>query len=835
MGRSYYACPQVDALVRTPIPGVALDMLFLVAIQGAAVIVLGKFLHLFLRRYNQPSAVSQILAGVAVGGMGLRSAIVHVDVDNVEDMYGSYISAARLIYVFLVGLDLDLAALQNATRRCVAFTYAIVAASLLVAAIVSSGLYGSMMHSPVRTPELLAATLMVALTNTSSISVARIAGELNLTVTENGRLVVASAIATNLICVLGDGVLSSTALNKVKKTQDIYLGSPQITKGFLALGVAGAAVWLVRPAVTRVNARNVGRHHVRTRDLAAMLAALWCVSNVPQVLGFDGLPTSLALGLAFPREGPAARSVADALGPPVNGVVLPFYFATIGMRLDFNAMSGAIIVPGVLLTLLGLFGKAVGAAAAAPYLDIPVSDALRYSVLLNVKGHVDTMNMKFAKSEGVWAEQALYAMIIGNLISTLIAGPAAAAVLRKEKEAYRTRHQAVESVTSGVTQEEEEDDEENPLPQELRMCACVHSAHAAPGVLSLVELLVSAPQAQPAINVLHFFEVQQQQPRGGDTDDDEEEETRNDAVTEMNTVVDVFARATGVSFRQVDVVRRGAAKDAQVACRRAAEAHAALLLLPSYKEQRYDGRMACRLEERRQLNHHVLACAPCSVGLLVDRPYRSSSGAGASFQTPTSLLPPDTGGRTLLHPCSDRAVAHVVAALFFGGPDDREAVSVGARLAEHPTIGLTVFRFVQRSTYDSVTSSASGARSRRDDLVVPTAGEEGDVDERFLWRFYENYASREMAMYVEKVVETPADVVETLQGMAGMFSLVIVGRGGRQPVELMAGLERWAEAGGELGPVAEILASIESMEMGSVLVMQQHKVALMPSSSCPRR
>ncbi|GJN15495.1 hypothetical protein PR202_gb02416 [Eleusine coracana subsp. coracana] len=839
MGRSYYACPQVDALVRTPIPGVALDMLFLVAIQGAAVIVLGKFLHLFLRRYNQPSAVSQILAGVAVGGMGLRSAIVHVDVDNVEDMYGGYISAARLMYVFLVGLDLDLAALQNATRRCVAFTYAIVAASLLVAAIVSSGLYGSMMHSPVRTPELLAATLMVALTNTSSISVARIAGELNLRVTENGRLVVASAIATNLICVLGDGVLSSTALNKVKKTQDIYLGSPQITKGFLALAVAGAAVWAVRPAVIRVNARNVGRHHVRTRDLAAMLTALWCVSNVPQLLGFDGLPTSLALGLAFPREVPAARSVADALGPPVNGVVLPFLLRTIGMRLDFNAMSGAIIVPGVLLTLLGLFGKAVGAAAAAPYLDIPVSDALRYSVLLNVKGHVDTMNMKFAKLEGVWAEQALYAMIIGNLISTLIAGPAAAAVLRKEKEAYRTRHQAVESVTSGGVTQEEEEEEEDPLPQELRMCACVHSAHAAPGVLSLAELLVSAPQAQPAIHVLHFFEVQQQQqqPRGAsdDSDDDEEEQTP-DAVTEMNTVVDVFARATGVSFRQVDVVRRGAAKDAQVACRRAAEAHTALLILPCYKEQRYDGRMACRLEERRQLNHHVLACAPCSVGLLVDRPYRSSSGAGATFQTPTSLLPPDTGGRTLLHPCSDRAVAHVVAALFFGGPDDREAVSVGARLAEHPTIGLTVFRFVQRSTYDSVTSSTSRARSRRDDVVVPTAGEEGDVDERFLWRFYENYASREMAMYVEKVVETPADVVETLQGMAGMFSLVIVGRGGRQPVELMAGLERWAEAGGELGPVAEILASIESMEMGSVLVMQQHKVALMPSAaSCPRR
>ncbi|KAG2580558.1 hypothetical protein PVAP13_6NG355300 [Panicum virgatum] len=814
MARSLPICPQIDTAALTRIPGVSLDMLFLVVLQALAVIFLAKFLHLFLRRYNQPSAVSQILAGVAVGGMGLRNAIVHVDVDDVEDMYGGYIAAARVVYMFLVGLDLDLGALRNATRRCAALAYATVAASLLVAAVVSSGMYGSMMHSPVKTPELLAATLMLALTNTSSITVARVAGELNLTASENGRLVVAAAIITNLICVVGDGLLSSTTLAREKMSQDMYRGSPQIRKGFLALAVAGVAVWRVRPMVTRINRRNAGQHHVRGRDLATILLAIWFISSFQQLLGFDGMPTSLALGMAFPREGPAARTVADALVAPVNGVVLPFYFATIGMRLDYNSMSGAIIVPGMLLTLLGLVGKAVGAAAASSYLNIPVSEALRYSVLLNVKGHVDTMNMKFAKSEGVWAEQALYAMIIGNLISTILAGPAAAAVLRREKEEYRTRHQAVESLGP---------------EQELRMLACAHGAHAAPGILSLVELLVSAPHEQPAVPVLHFFEVPRDRSTGTRTpyhqrtrDDDK---GGPDAVTQMNRVVDVFSRATGVYFRQVDVVSLGAAKDAAAFCRATEDAHAGLVLLPCYKEQRFDGKMACRLEERWKLNAEVLARAPCTVGLLVDRPYRHS---GTSFQTPIGIAP--ESGRTLVHPCSDRTVTHVIAAVFVGGPDDREAVSLACRLAEHPTIGLTVFRFVKRSTYDTVTSSASRAYAGAGD-ELDIEFQEGDVDERFLWRFYERYASRELALYVEKVVESPADVVETLEGMAGMFSLVVVGRGGRQPAELMAGLERWAEAGSEIGPVAEILASNESLEMGSVLVMQQHTVALTPTSS----
>ncbi|KAM0836444.1 hypothetical protein ACQ4PT_062324 [Festuca glaucescens] len=756
---SYYSCSHpVDTLGWTPIPGIALDTLFLVVIQALAVIVLSSLFHSFLRRYNQPTAISQILAGMVVGGMGIRNAIVHVDVDNVEDMYNGYISAARILYMFLVGLEMDIAALRSTTRRCVAFTYATVAASLFLAAIVSSGMYGSMMHSPVRTPEMLAATLMVALTNTSSIAVARIASDLKLTVTENGRLLVAAAIGTNIICVVGDGVLSSTRMAK-EKSQDLSLG-------FVALAAAGLAVWMVRPAVTRVNQRNVGQHHVKTWDLAFMIAAIWIVGNFPQKLGFDGLPTSFALGLAFPREGPAARS-------------------------------------------------AIGAAVASAYLNIPLCDALRFGVLLNVKGHVDTMNMKFAKSEGVWAEQALYAMIIGNLASTIVAGPAAAVVLRKEKEAYARRHQALESLGE---------------EQELRMLTCSHSAHSTPALLSLVELLVTVPETQPAVQVLHLFDGGQKRAAAAAAAASsttpyhqqiiDEYDAGRDAITDMNTVVDLYWRATGVAFRQIDVVGSSASRDVDAVCRCAADAHATLLLLPCFKEQRYDGKMACRLEERRELNHGVLARAPCTVGLLVDRPYRS---IGASFQVPCSV---DTRTRTLLHPCSDRAVTHVIAAVFLGGPDDREAVSVASRLADNPNIGLTVFRFVKRSTYDTVTSSTSraAAAAAGEDLEQPL--NEGDADERFMWRFYELYASRELAMYVEKVVESPADVVETLDAMAGMFSLVIVGWGGRQPVELLAGLDRWAEAGREMGAVAEILASNASMEMGSVLVMQQHTVVV---------
>lgn len=44
-----------------PVKSAALDTLFLIVIQAALVISLGKFIHLSLRRHNVPSAISQII------------------------------------------------------------------------------------------------------------------------------------------------------------------------------------------------------------------------------------------------------------------------------------------------------------------------------------------------------------------------------------------------------------------------------------------------------------------------------------------------------------------------------------------------------------------------------------------------------------------------------------------------------------------------------------------------------------------------------------------------------------------------------------------------------
>lgn len=338
-------------------------------------------------------------AGIVVGSLGLHDVIVHVDVENAEDTYGRYVSEARIFYMFYVGLEADVAALWNDMRRATIFTYASVATCLLLAAFVSGGMYGSMMHTPVRSPELLAAVLMLSIADSASVDVTRMASEMGLAATPSGRLVVATAIATNIICIVGEGVFSCMKLAS-SRTPD-YSAPQRLGLGILALIKVGISVLLLRPLVAFINRRNAGRHRVGNWELVLLLVAVSWIGNFPQHVGFDGMPVSLLLGLAFPREGPVARSIIDTLAYPLHALALPFYFGAMGMRLNFSAMSGAILVPAILLTLLGLIGKCAGTIAAARFLKMPTADALRLGVLLNIKGHVNMIDMSFASSEGV--------------------------------------------------------------------------------------------------------------------------------------------------------------------------------------------------------------------------------------------------------------------------------------------------------------------------------------------------------------------------------------------------------------------------------------------------
>lgn len=75
--------------------------------------------------------------------------------------------------------------------------------------------------------------------------------------------------------------------------------------------------------------------------------------------------------------------------------------------------------------------------------------------------------------------------------------------------------------------------------------------------------------------------------------------------------------------------------------------------------------------------------------------------------------------------------------------------------------------------------------------------------------------------YVEKRVNDGTDTASALRDISDMYSMFIVGKGGRGHTTITTGISDWEECP-ELGTVADFLASSEFDIGGSVLVIQQH-------------
>lgn len=84
------------------------------------------------------------------------------------------------------------------------------------------------------------------------------------------------------------------------------------------------------------------------------------------------------------------------------------------------------------------------------------------------------------------------------------------------------------------------------------------------------------------------------------------------------------------------------------------------------------------------------------------------------------------------------------------------------------------------------------------------------------------YVTSGQVGFVEKQVENGAETASALRDMVGMYSMFIVGKGGRRHSPLTTGMSDWEECP-ELGTVGDFLASAEFDLSGSVLVIQRHR------------
>lgn len=227
------------------------------------------------------------------------------------------------------------------------------------------------------------------------------------------------------------------------------------------------------------------------------------------------------------------------------------------------------------------------------------------------------------------------------------------------------------------------------MVDEFRVLACIHGPNNIPSIISFIDSTRSTTKSFLKLFVMHLVElsersssitmVQRARKNGFTFFSRFHRDTWHDRLA---GAFQAYSQLGHVKVRSTTAISSLSTMHEDI-CHVAEEKRVTIIILPFHKQWRIqvdeDNENHRVFEnvghEWRVVNQKVLKNAPCSVAVLVDH------GCCNLPQTPSTII---------------STVARRVCIIFFGGPDDREALELGNKMLQHPAVKVRVVRFVEK-------------------------------------------------------------------------------------------------------------------------------------------
>jgi Kef-type K+ transport system membrane component KefB len=320
-----------------------------------------------------------------------------------------------IIYMFLVGLELNAARMARRAHAAVAVSHASIVVPFVLGSVLAIGLYPIFSHDGVPFTSFALFT-GVAMAITAFPVLARILTDRGLDKTEIG------AIA--LGCAAADDVSAWCLLALV-----VGVAQADLTNGAWVIGGAIAFIAImvlaVRPLLRRATrAWDNQPGPIPTPAVAFIFVAVLLAALTTEAIGMHAVFGAFLLGAVIPHDCRIAREFTKQLNQIVTVLFLPAFFAYTGMRMQICLISGweswlwcaAIIV----VATLGKFG---GTLVAARLTGLSWRDAAVLGTLMNTRGLMELIVLNIGLDLGVIGPTLFAMMVVMALVTTALTAP----------------------------------------------------------------------------------------------------------------------------------------------------------------------------------------------------------------------------------------------------------------------------------------------------------------------------------------------------------------------------------------------------------------------------
>lgn len=386
------------------------------------VILAARLLGALFRRLQQPPVIGEVVAGILLGpsllGHIAPAASAYVLPPAVAPFLGVIAQVGVVLFMFLVGLELDVSVLRQKTHVAVAISHASIIAPFLMGSTLALWLYPRL-----ATPDVpftsFALFMGVSMSVTAFPVLARILTDRGIHRTRLGILALA--------CAAVDDVSAWCLLAFVVSVAQARI-SGAIPTVLMTLAYIAGMFLVIRPLVRHLVQRQ---RQITQASSAVVFVALLSSALLTESIGIHAVFGAFFLGAVIPHDSLLARDICGKLEDLVVVVLLPAFFAFTGMRTQIALVSGfeQWLICGAII-FVACVGKFGGSTVAARLCGLDWRDAASLGILLNTRGLMELVVLNIGLDLGV-ISPTLFAMMVLMALATTFATTPALHILRR--------------------------------------------------------------------------------------------------------------------------------------------------------------------------------------------------------------------------------------------------------------------------------------------------------------------------------------------------------------------------------------------------------------------
>jgi Kef-type K+ transport system membrane component KefB len=402
------------------------DALFHLLVALVVIVLAARVMGRLFEYIYQPAVVGEVLGGIMLGPSLLghiAPGVFHQLLPaSIAPFVGLHAQLGIILYMFIVGLELDTRELRQSVHATIAISHA----SIVVPFLLGSGL--ALVLYPLLATGAVSFTVFalfvgVAMSITAFPVLARILTDRKISRTRMGVLA--------LTCAAIDDVTAWCLLAVVAGIAQAHPGDVART---LALTLAFVTLMLVvvAPVIRRVLPALERESPMSRRAFTIVLIAALVSATTTEYIGIHGLFGAFLFGALIPSGSRVAADVRRRLEDLVGVLFLPAFFAYTGLRTEIGLISGwtdwLCCAAIVLVACVGKFG---GTAIAARLTGIKWRDASALGVLMNTRGLVELIVLNIGLDLHVISPRLFTMLVVMAIATTVMTTPILHLIVRR--------------------------------------------------------------------------------------------------------------------------------------------------------------------------------------------------------------------------------------------------------------------------------------------------------------------------------------------------------------------------------------------------------------------